>query len=111
MKAKILLALGMAVAVAGFVLTGIFLAYRFDPELERYVWAIPRDALFQWHTTLSAIMVAAALAGFLPMNWSDLFKPKRNNVNVPVPVRIASVACLTALWLAVFLRDGAALND
>lgn len=94
---KTLLALGVATAILGFVATGIGLAYRFDAEAMAYVWAIPRDALFQWHTTFGGILVAAGLTGFLPMDW---FKPTTERE------RIASIVCLTALWCMILYVMG-----
>ena len=95
MKRALLLGAGFLSALTGFVATGYWLMHRMDPETGEYMWAIPRDAIYQWHTALGGILLAAAVAFFLPLDWKSLANPKTPNE------RIAAVSCLTILWVIV----------
>lgn len=91
-RRRLLLGAGLAAAAAGFWITGIGLAWRPDPETGQMFWSLPRDVLYQWHTALSGVLLAACVAWFLPLNWTR---------GKSAPERIAANVCLAVLWAII----------
>lgn len=77
------------VAAALFLATGYGLVWRLDPETGGMFFSFPRDILYQLHTALGGVLLAAGVSYFLPIDWTRGDTPGE---------RIAANLALAIIW-------------